>query len=95
MISPYWLIDPASILIQSLVIVQREHLGLLLLLLLLLALASSRGLGATLALIVRRLLLQLMLSLGSLTAIVVRWLVIFLVEEREVIRIFSFAVGRV
>jgi len=80
MVAPYGLIDSARILVESL-IVQREHLSLLLILLSSLILAS---IGLLIAPIV---------TLKYFIFLIL--LIIFFIEKRKVIRIFTFAIGRI
>jgi len=82
MITSYRLVDPARVLIQCLMVVQREHLCLLVILILLLL----RGLVLIEA--------GLLLSFLLLPSVISR-LVVFLIEESEVIWVLPFTVARI
>ena len=80
MVAPYGLIDSARILVESLV-VQREHLSLLLILLSSLILPSIS------------LLIAPIVTLKHFIFLIL--LIIFFIEKRKVIRIFAFTIGRI
>lgn len=79
-VAPYGLIDSARILVESL-IVQREHLSLLLILLSSLILASIS------------LLIAPIVTLKHFIFLIL--LIIFFIEKRKVIWIFAFTIGRI
>jgi len=81
MIPPNRLVDPTGVLIQRLMIIQREHLRLLIILILLLL--------CRLVLIKSRLLLRF----RRFPTVIIARLIVFLIEESEIIRVLAFAIA--
>lgn len=81
MIPPNRLVDPAGVLIQRLMIIQREHLCLLIILILLLL--------CRLVLIKSRLLLRF----RRFPTVIIARLIVFLIEESEIIRVLAFTIA--
>lgn len=85
-IAPDWVIYPTRVLVQRLMVIQGEHLGLLVVLILLVLLAMR----------IECVLRLLRLTCGLWSAVIILLLLfVLLIKEGKIVRILTFALARI